>query len=197
MLKILVAECQQEISSFNPVPTRYEDFDIHRGAELFDHHRGIESYVSGALEVFEGRADVELVPLWGSNACSSGPLLQADFERLATELLDAVKANRDGVDGFYFCLHGAMGASEELDPEGYLLREVRQLLDVPLVISLDLHGILTQRMLKNCDALTLQHTYPHVDFADTGARGATPAPYPRHGDSSVQGPCHGADSRPR
>ena len=128
--------------------------------------------MSGALEVFEGREDVELVPLWGGNACSSGPLVQADFERLAFELLDAVKTNRDGADGFYFSMHGAMGASEELDPEGYLLREVRQLLDVPLVISLDLHGILTQRMLENCDALTLQHTYPHVDFADTGARAA-------------------------
>ena len=175
MYRILVAECMQEISSFNPVETRYGHFDIRRGGELFSHHRGIETYVSGALKVFEARPDVEPVPLWGGDACSPGPLVQADFERLAAELLDAVKrGHRGGADGFYFTLHGAMAATEELDPEGYLLQEVRRLVgpDLPIVISLDLHGILTRRMLEHCDALTLLHTYPHVDFADTGARAA-------------------------
>ncbi len=175
MYRILVAECMQEISSFNPVETRYGHFDIRRGEELFVHHRGIESYVSGALKVFEGRPDVEPLPLWGGDACSSGPLVQADFERLVAEILDAVEREHRGeADGFYFTLHGAMGATEELDPEGYLLQEVRRLVgpDLPIVISLDLHGILTRRMLEHCDALTLLHTYPHVDFADTGARAA-------------------------
>ena len=174
MYRILVAECMQEISSFNPVETRYGHFDIRRGGELFSHHRGIETYVSGALEVFEARPDVEPVPLWGGDACSSGPLVQADFGRLAEELLDAVEKQRREADGFYFTLHGAMAATEELDPEGYLLQEVRRLVgpDLPIVISLDLHGILTRRMLEHCDALTLLHTYPHVDFADTGARAA-------------------------
>ena len=174
MYRILVAECMQEVSSFNPVETRYEHFHIRRGEELFARHRGVESYVSGALEVFEARPDVEAVPLWGADACSSGLLVQEDFERLTAELLDAVENHRDGADGFYFVLHGAMGATGDLDPEGFLLQEVRRLVgpDLPLVISLDLHGILTRRMLEHCDALTLLHTYPHVDFADTGARAA-------------------------
>ena len=150
MYRILVAECMQEVSSFNPVETRYEDFRIRRGEELFARHRGVESYVSGALEVFEARPDVEAVPLWGADACSSGLLVQEDFERLAAELLDAVERHRDGADGFYFVLHGAMGATGDLDPEGFLLQEVRRLVgpDLPLVISLDLHGILTRRMLS-------------------------------------------------
>src|ERR1043166_7271208 len=41
---------------------------------------------------------------------------------------------------------------------------------VPIVISLDLHGILTGRMLRQIDGLAIYHTYPHVDFADTGRR---------------------------
>ena len=44
--------------------------------------------------------------------------------------------------------------------------------DKPIVISLDLHGILTDRMLRQIDGLAIYHTYPHVDFADTGARAA-------------------------
>ncbi|MBT3346048.1 MAG: M81 family metallopeptidase [Gemmatimonadetes bacterium] len=173
-MKILVAECKQEVSSFNPVPTLYEHFAIQRGAELFAYHRGIESEIGGALEVFDARDDVELVPLWGGTAGSSGALVQADFERLALEFLQTVADQREGVSAFYFSLHGAMAATQELDPEGYLLRETRALLGpgIPIVISLDLHGILTERMLQHCDALTIYHTYPHVDLCDTGTRAA-------------------------
>jgi len=173
-VKILVAECKQEVSSFNPVTTTYEHFTIQHGDELFAYHRGIESEIGGALEVFDPRVDVELVPLWGACANSSGALVQGDFERLAAEFLQAVTAHKDGASACYFSLHGAMAATEELDPEGYLLREVRALLgpEITIVISLDLHGILTERMLEQIDALTIYHTYPHVDLSDTGRRAA-------------------------
>ena len=174
MYKILVAECKQEISTFNPVLTEYQDFVVNRGAEVFAYHRGIESEIGGALEVFERRDDVELVPLWSALANSSGSLQQPAFDRLAAEFLQILSANKEGVSAFYFSLHGAMGCTEELDPEGYLLQEARKILgaEIPIVISLDLHGILTERMLHNCDALTIYHTYPHVDFVSTGERSA-------------------------
>ena len=78
------------------------------------------------------------------------------------------------VDAVYFCMHGAMASEEELDPEGWLLAETRKLLgeEIPLVVSLDLHGILTNRMLKHSDAIVAYHTYPHVDFFETGQRAA-------------------------
>lgn len=67
-----------------------------------------------------------------------------------------------------------MGCTEELDPEGYLLQEIRKLTGtkLPIVITQDLHGILTTRMLEHANGLAIYHTYPHVDFADTGARAA-------------------------
>jgi len=40
------------------------------------------------------------------------------------------------------------------------------------VVSLDLHGILTDRMLQHADAVVMYHTYPHVDFYETGERAA-------------------------
>ena len=85
-----------------------------------------------------------------------------------------MRAKLDGVDGIYVSLHGAMGADGELDPEGHLLSEIRRMAgpDIPIVISLDLHGILTDRMLRQIDGLAIYHTYPHVDFADTGERAA-------------------------
>ena len=74
-------------------------------------------------------------------------------------------------------MHGAMASEDELDPEGYLLAETRKILgeDIPIVVSLDLHGILTDRMVEHSDAIVAYHTYPHVDFFETGQRAAPAA----------------------
>jgi microcystin degradation protein MlrC len=71
-------------------------------------------------------------------------------------------------------MHGAMASEEELDPEGWLLAEARKILgeEIPIVVSLDLHGILTDRMVEHSDAIVAYHTYPHVDFFETGQRAA-------------------------
>ena len=60
------------------------------------------------------------------------------------------------------------------DSEGELLARVRALIgpQMPLVASLDLHANVTQRMLREADALVSYRTYPHVDMADTGALAA-------------------------
>ena len=172
--KILIAECKQEVSTFNPVQSRYEDFQICSGRDLLRAHEGGEMEMGGALRVFGERDDIEIVPGYSARAVTSGGTLSArDFGRIAGEFLDSVRKAK-AVDGVYFALHGAMAAEDQDDPEGFLLEETRQILGsgVPVVISLDLHGILTDRMLQNCRAATVFHTYPHVDFRDTGVRAA-------------------------
>lgn len=175
MRRILVADCEQEISSFNPLPSQYEDFTILRGSALFEAHADADSCVRGFRDVLGQRTDVELVPVYGASACSAGPLSQQGFERLSRELLDAIEAAMTpDVAAIYLSMHGAMGAISELDPEGCILEQVRARIgpDIPIVISLDLHGLLTDRMLSNCDAIAVYHTYPHNDFTSTGQRAA-------------------------
>ena len=173
MRRLLIVECMQEISSFNPLPSHYENFHIERGEELYA-QRGLNTSIGGALEVFEATPGITLVPAIGARAGSAGLLAAEGWRQLSSEILDAVEAGIAGVDGIYVSLHGAMGADGELDPEGYLLTAIRRMAggDMPIVISLDLHGILTDRMLRQIDGLALYHTYPHVDFADTGRRAA-------------------------
>jgi microcystin degradation protein MlrC len=173
MPKLLIVECMQEISSFNPLPSQYENFHIERGEELYA-QRGLNTAIGGALSVFEAAPDVTLVPAIGARAGSAGLLSAEAWQRLSSEILEAVKTRIAGVDGIYVSLHGAMGADGELDPEGYLLTAIRRMAgpDMPIVISLDLHGILTDRMLRQIDGFAIYHTYPHIDFADTGRRAA-------------------------
>jgi len=174
MPRILIAECKQEISSFNPVICSYDNFTINQGEQLFGYHNGIETEVSGALKVFRNRSDLTLIPAYGARSTSAGPLAQDSFDRIAAEFLATIQKNAQQIDACYFAMHGAMGATEELDPEGYLLQETRKIIgpDIPIVLSLDLHGILTERMLNHSNGLALYHTYPHVDFANTGERAA-------------------------
>jgi microcystin degradation protein MlrC len=171
--RILVAECMQEISSFNPVQSGYENFHIEHGAEMLA-QKGLNTGLGGALAVFE-ETGMEPVLTIAARAGSAGLLSAAGWKRLSTEVLDAMAEQaHSGIDGVYFSLHGAMGAGGELDPEGYLLAETRKMVgpDVPIVISLDLHGIMTDRMLRQINGVAIYHTYPHVDFASTGRRAA-------------------------
>lgn len=173
MPRILVVQCMQEISSFNPMPSRYENFRIERGEALFA-QRGRNTALGGAFGVFDTRPEIDVVPCYSAYAGSAGLLSAEGWHTLSAELLAAVEARLEGIDGVFVSLHGAMAAEGELDPEGWILERIRKRVGpkIPIVISLDLHGICTDRMLRQIDGFAIYWTYPHVDFADTGARAA-------------------------
>ena len=174
MPRILIVECKQEVSTFNPHHSGYDDFAVRRGREILDYHRSIRNEVGGALNVLDEQPDVEIIPAYSAFFITSGGTLSRQaWERISGELLEAVRS-APAVDAVYFCLHGAMASESELDPEGWLLTKLRKIVgeSIPMVASLDLHGILTDRMLEQCDAVVAYHTYPHVDFFETGQRAA-------------------------
>jgi microcystin degradation protein MlrC len=173
MHRILIAECYQEVSSFNPTPSAYENFFIQHDKELLGERRK-NTAIGGVLAVLERRTDVEVVPAILAQADSAGLLSSEGWARLSSEVLSAIARNLDGIDGILFSMHGAMAANGELDPEGALLERLRGMVSprLPIVIAVDLHGIVTERMLRQIDGLAAYHTYPHVDVSDTGARAA-------------------------
>lgn len=70
--RILVAECMQEISSFNPLPSGYENFHIEHGSEMLA-HLGRNTALGGALEALRS-AGLEPVLSVGARAGSAGLL---------------------------------------------------------------------------------------------------------------------------
>ncbi len=174
MRRILIAECKQEVSTFNPHLSQYADFRIRRGQELLDYHRSVRNEIGGALNVFDELADCEIVPTYSACFITSGGTLAAEaWQQIAREFIESIRS-APPVDGVYFCMHGAMASQAELDPEGFLIAEARRVLGdgIPIVVSLDLHGILTDRMVEHSDAIVAYHTYPHIDFFETGERAA-------------------------
>ena len=144
---------------------------------MIEHHRQVRNEIAGALSVLDMRDDVAIVPSISVRAITSGgTLAAADWTKLAHEILASIQQVKDAgeIDAAYFCLHGAMSAENESDPEGYLLQEARRILGeaIPIVSSYDLHGILTDRMMRHSDAIVSYHTYPHTDLFETGERSA-------------------------
>jgi len=119
------------------------------------------------------RQDHELLPtLW----CSASPSAEVEvdaYEKIVGELLERIKA-LGNVDGVYLDLHGAMVTEHQEDGEGELLERLRAQVgaELPIVVSLDLHANITERMVKHASALVVCRTYPHVDLAESGESSA-------------------------
>ena len=71
------------------------------------------------------------------------------LEKISTEYLQSIKIHKENIDGIYLSLHGAMQGVSENDPEGWILKKTREIFgkSIPIVFSMDLHGILTKKMI--------------------------------------------------
>ncbi len=172
MPRVLIADMKQETATFNPVPTVYDDFRIYFGDEVISAYEGTQTELSGAIDVFRQAGNIEIVPTMAADSVSGGPIRTADLDRLLGELADSIHEHRD-VDAAYICFHGAMAGQDEGDPEGRVLTQIRESLgDRPIIVSLDLHAVITDRLVDAADVLVPYHTYPHTDHYSTGQRAA-------------------------
>jgi len=172
MARILLASLKQETATFNPVPTRYDSFQVVRGPEILRALAGTHTEVAGAVEVIRSTGSTDVVPAVAAWSLPGGPVTSEALDRLIGETLESARSCGP-VDAACLILHGAMAGEDEPDPEGRLLEGVREILGPrPIVASLDLHAVLTDRMVRSADCLVPFHTYPHTDQYDTGRRAA-------------------------
>jgi microcystin degradation protein MlrC len=181
MTRILIAGYQHETNTFAPsladwaAFTRGDSFPaFERGPAMQERHTGINIPIGGFIDAARGRGWT-LVPSAWAGAIPSSYVTRDAFERIAAAICeDAAHACARGLDAIYLDLHGAAVAEHAADSEGELLARLRAIVgpQLPIVASLDLHANVTQRMLREADALVAYRTYPHVDMAATGARAA-------------------------
>ena len=100
-----------------------------------------------------------------------GPIRRDVFEGFCNKIVGALDDNLDAV---YLCLHGAMVAEHLDDPDGELLARIRNRLGpgVKIVITLDLHANISDKMCAAVDLVCGYRTNPHVDMAERGQEAA-------------------------
>jgi microcystin degradation protein MlrC len=175
--RIAVGGWQHETNTFAPFETDFRAFEMPdswpalvEGPPLIDAVAGINIPSEGFIQAAKS-SDIELIPTLWTSAEPGGYVDDNAFERIAARLCARVEA-AGALDGVYLDLHGAMVTRRFDDAEGEILGRVRALIGprVPLVASLDFHANVSERMVREADALVIYRTYPHVDMLETGAR---------------------------
>jgi microcystin degradation protein MlrC len=140
-----------------------------RGDEIIARYRGTATYIGGMIDGLAA-LDVVAVPAFFAIGEPSGTVRDTAYEQLRDELLSRLRAVLP-VDAVALELHGA-GVTESTDDlEGDLLAHVRELIGTatPIVVTLDLHANVTDRMAEHADVLLGVHLNPHTDMHDRGA----------------------------
>jgi microcystin degradation protein MlrC len=132
---------------------------------------GTDTEVAGALSVLDADPEVEVVPLLASRWNSSSVLTADAHAALRGGLLGGLRG-AGAVDGVFLSCHGTMVAEDSDDPEGQLASAVRAIVgpDVPIAMTLDLHGNVTDEMVRSLDLIVGYEHYPHDDSFTTGQR---------------------------
>ena len=125
----------------------------------------------GSLEAADAEG-FEAIPILMAWATPSGPVTAEVFDEITQALIDRVR--REQPDGLLLALHGAMVAESHPDADGEVLARLRQALGstFPIVVTLDLHGNLSERLVNACTAAVAYRTNPHVDQRECGRRAA-------------------------
>jgi microcystin degradation protein MlrC len=162
MVRVLIAELKQETATFNPVPTRYDDFRVYVGEAIIRAYAGTRTELAGALTIFQ-QENVEVVPTVAASAVSGGPINSHDLDRLLRELADAVRLH-ENVDGLYVCLHAWRVKMKMIQADCHRVTRVVSAVYRRVPRSTRRHG----SYVSGADLLVPYHTYPHIDQYETG-----------------------------
>jgi len=163
-----------ETNTYNREETPLAAFRPLYGTELFEHRfwRGDGESTGGIVETLQAEG-VEVIPSIHAVAMISGPVAHSAYAEIKRAALAAIR-EAGPLDGVCFCLHGAMYTDGEPDPEGDLMAAIREAVGpgLPIVVTLDMHASVSDRLVRSINACAVFRTAPHTDRYDTGVRAA-------------------------
>lgn len=170
VMKFLIGGIAHETNTFSNVKTDEEAFkqwEWARGAEVLQ-NRGVRNYIGGMIDQAEA-LNIDIEPLFSAFANPSGIITKETHDLLLEQLIEPMKQAKD-YDAIVLSLHGAGVSERTEDLEGTILEEVRRVVgfDVPIVVTLDLHANMTQKMVDLADVILGNHLYPHTDSYEIG-----------------------------
>ena len=173
--RVGVASIIQETNTFSANQSTMQDFELQGiwlSADVDTHSQGLNIEVAGSLERLRTHG-FEAVPLVRAWAMSGGVFLDTELTKMKTLLKQEISA-AGKLDGLILNLHGALVSESDDHADAQISEFAREILgaDIPIVITHDLHGNPSRRIVAASDALIGFRTYPHIDQGDTGRRAA-------------------------
>lgn len=173
---VLTAEFMHESNTFSRYRTDLPQFQVdalHYGDEAIRARRNANTELAGFMDVAEP-AGWNVVHAISAHAVPGGQVTKAAYDHIADTILQAARSNRSRLDGVLLGLHGSMVPEFCQDGEGYLLGLLRAELgeDIPIAVTLDLHAMVSEEMVRHAQIFVSYKTYPHVDMREIGAHAA-------------------------
>lgn len=168
-MRIGIGGIRHETNAFSNVATTEELFRklaYQEGEEIIAKHTGVRDYTGGFIDEASAQG-VTLVPTLFTNANPSGRIPTETIETLRDRLVSMLwtEHQKEPLDAIALTLHGAGASDGYYDIEGEILRAVRAQFgdQIPVGLVLDLHGNVTEEMVRQADLLVGIKCYPHVD----------------------------------
>lgn len=169
-MRFLLAMMKHETNTFSPVPTplqRFRDWGMHEGEAVVSAYRGTNHPIAAYLDI-AAEAGAEIVTPIAAEGMPSGPVEREAYEYLTGRILDALR-DQGPFDAAFLDLHGAMVPEGMVDGEGPLLKRMRAIApDLPIAVTFDPHGNMTDDIMTNATVVVSYKTYPHIDMYDAG-----------------------------
>ncbi len=170
-MRLFLAMMAHETNTFSNVPADRKQFEtrsLHYGGEIIEAFRGTGTCLGGMIDEATRRG-ATLIPSVAAAASPAGFVTKDIYGHVKERMLRDLKA-AGAVDGVLLDLHGAMVPEGLDDGEGDLIQAVRRVVGpgVPIAVTLDFHGNLSETMVREADLLHGYKTYPHVDMGERG-----------------------------
>lgn len=168
-----------ESNRLSPVAA-HADFDsayIMRGNEILSDarakHPRMMREASAFVQAMDATGPWQPVPILLTACFPHGPIDGTLHRSFLAEIEAGLKA-AGKVDAVYIANHGGMIATDTDDPDGDYIALARRMAgpDVPVVVTLDLHANISDRMVDESDVIIGYLTNPHVDFIERGEEAA-------------------------
>jgi microcystin degradation protein MlrC len=168
-----------ESNRFAPVATEadFKSFYQLEGEAILEAAREKNPYILGEASAFVKTMDAtgpwEPVPILLAAChpagCIDGRLMDDYLARMHAGLAAAGR-----LDAVYVANHGAMIATDRDDPDGEMIALAREIAgpEARVVVTLDLHGNISERMVTQSDLIVGYRTNPHVDYIERGEEAA-------------------------
>ena len=174
-MRVVIGGISHETSTFTTVATdlqSYKDRFYLHGDQILNMFHGTNSPIGGFIDGAKNH-DFKLVPAVLAAAQPSGPTPRDLFDIILDDLLCRI-ADAGSIEAVLLSLHGSMvvgnlGQADGIDDaEGYILAAVRQLVgpNVPILVQLDIHSNVSQKMVDQASVLLGRKSYPEIDMAE-------------------------------
>lgn len=162
--RIAIAGLGIESSTFSPALTHEEAFHAKMGDSIFARYPFMA--IDSSL-----RHRAEWIPTLVGKSLPGGTVTREAYESLVSKTLKMLEENKP-YDGLFFDIHGAMSVVGLDDPEGDLIKRIREVVgtDVLVSTSMDLHGNVSQRLAEHSDLITCYRMAPHEDAVESRKR---------------------------